>query len=539
MQPNERPSRLLFFLGSCILLTLCVIGYQVIEGQQPYKWSPRTKHSTLDQQNFINRKRIRVNDPDALQPETEKPQEQHDTQKTTPPQESEDSSDEEKGSRPLQNATVTVPPETATGEPEPESAYETTVLRDQIVGKEIDDDAMEWGHYKPHMIYSLSQRDVATHNTVAFNTGYLNQRSGSVMLSFRQKLERDEIRFEFVENDGHSYSAFQIEDQTAEFSLQSSFLKVRADSFQQDWIAVHRHAARPQAQERTFGLVQSFGVEVYDEQHDKHLSVELELRRFFFVGTVVDREGNAHGYFTVYARRNGEVVDFEEAEERASFFCEQHSAQSNWRVLEQVQAAFRQGRFANAQQPHCNFGAIMFTFSQHDDVEFVLQFSSREPPLYVADYAPLLAERSAAYAQRLNRFYEKQSAPQPGADYRKCLNHAISNLFGGLTYKYGSLQIRQQSQPVNKPIFSFTPSRQRFSWSFLWDDGFHNAVACRVQPQVSFLGERERERRRRAAPSETSARNQGGRRKRGPYCRSPHRDAVLMSNIILYSTRSA
>ena len=40
-----------------------------------------------------------------------------------------------------------------------------------------------------------------------------------------------------------------------------------------------------------------------------------------------------------------------------------------------------------------------------------------------------------------------------------------------------------ESKP--KEIFSFTPSRTRFGWSFLWDDGFHNAVASKIQPRLS------------------------------------------------------
>ncbi|KRX04043.1 Six-hairpin glycosidase-like protein [Pseudocohnilembus persalinus] len=68
-----------------------------------------------------------------------------------------------------------------------------------------------------------------------------------------------------------------------------------------------------------------------------------------------------------------------------------------------------------------------------------------------------------------------------------CLNAAISNLYGGMTYKYGNLKFTQsyeEQKQSPKAIFSFTPSRQRFSWSFLWDDGFHNAVICRISPDI-------------------------------------------------------
>ena len=52
----------------------------------------------------------------------------------------------------------------------------------------------------------------------------------------------------------------------------------------------------------------------------------------------------------------------------------------------------------------------------------------------------------------------------------------------GLSYEYGTLQIKNGSKFVpNKPLelLSFSPSRKRFPWGFLWDDGFHCEVAVR------------------------------------------------------------
>lgn len=37
-----------------------------------------------------------------------------------------------------------------------------------------------------------------------------------------------------------------------------------------------------------------------------------------------------------------------------------------------------------------------------------------------------------------------------------------------------------------KELLSFSPSRKRFPWGFLWDDGFHNEVAARVEPDTSL-----------------------------------------------------
>ena len=37
-----------------------------------------------------------------------------------------------------------------------------------------------------------------------------------------------------------------------------------------------------------------------------------------------------------------------------------------------------------------------------------------------------------------------------------------------------------------KELLSFSPSRKRFPWGFLWDDGFHNEIAIRKDKELSF-----------------------------------------------------
>ena len=55
-------------------------------------------------------------------------------------------------------------------------------------------------------------------------------------------------------------------------------------------------------------------------------------------------------------------------------------------------------------------------------------------------------------------------------------------MFDGLSYEYGALHIKKgQINIPNEPnhLLSFCPSRKRFPWGFLWDDGFHCEVAVR------------------------------------------------------------
>ena len=63
-----------------------------------------------------------------------------------------------------------------------------------------------------------------------------------------------------------------------------------------------------------------------------------------------------------------------------------------------------------------------------------------------------------------------------------CGEAAYNRLIEGLSYEYGKLRIVNGSLAVDNPpleLLSFSPSRKRFPWGFLWDDGFHNEVAVR------------------------------------------------------------
>lgn len=59
----------------------------------------------------------------------------------------------------------------------------------------------------------------------------------------------------------------------------------------------------------------------------------------------------------------------------------------------------------------------------------------------------------------------------------------LSNLLGGIGYYYGPILIKSKnkdgaSYDEPAPLFTGSPSRNRFPRGFLWDEGFHLILIC-------------------------------------------------------------
>lgn len=70
-----------------------------------------------------------------------------------------------------------------------------------------------------------------------------------------------------------------------------------------------------------------------------------------------------------------------------------------------------------------------------------------------------------------------------------CDGKALKQLLQGLSYEYGTLILKNGSRNLPnepKPLLSLTPSRKRFPWGFLWDDGFHCELLSRHNPSLTL-----------------------------------------------------
>ncbi|NXY88277.1 MOGS glucosidase, partial [Alcedo cyanopectus] len=100
-----------------------------------------------------------------------------------------------------------------------------------------------------------------------------------------------------------------------------------------------------------------------------------------------------------------------------------------------------------------------------------------------------LAERAAAFERRFEEIFSLSRRGFP-APQRRFAQAALSELLGGLGYFHGQplLQAVPGERPVPGPetgLLTAVPSRSFFPRGFLWDEGFHQLLLSRWDPELS------------------------------------------------------
>jgi len=100
-----------------------------------------------------------------------------------------------------------------------------------------------------------------------------------------------------------------------------------------------------------------------------------------------------------------------------------------------------------------------------------------------------LARHQAAFERRFEETFglERKGFPAP---QRRFAQAALSNMLGGMGYFHGRplVQSPLHEQPVPYPessLFTAVPSRSFFPRGFLWDEGFHQLLLARWDPELS------------------------------------------------------
>ena len=131
-------------------------------------------------------------------------------------------------------------------------------------------------------------------------------------------------------------------------------------------------------------------------------------------------------------------------------------------------------------------GTVPFTI----DIAFESDsFVDREDSLVGEKYTQTLAEKEDNFDLKFEQLFQLSNK-----GYNDSAIHfaqsAMSNMIGGIGYFYGSSIVKSKynSMPVpywEAPLYTAVPSRSFFPRGFLWDEGFHNLLISRWDPEIS------------------------------------------------------
>ena len=123
------------------------------------------------------------------------------------------------------------------------------------------------------------------------------------------------------------------------------------------------------------------------------------------------------------------------------------------------------------------------------DIVYESDSSIRDESLVGEKYTQTLSDREENFDLKFEQLFQLSSK-----GYNDSAVHfaqsALSNMIGGIGYFYGSSIVKSRHNPMpvsywEAPLYTGVPSRSFFPRGFLWDEGFHNLLISRWDPEIS------------------------------------------------------
>lgn len=139
-----------------------------------------------------------------------------------------------------------------------------------------------------------------------------------------------------------------------------------------------------------------------------------------------------------------------------------------------------------------NFVLTQVTVTPPYELEVIFEsgsFVDRPNRLSGDTYDQALAEYSGKFDERFHKLFNLQGKGFSKED-NEAAKEVLSNMVGGIGYFYGSslVQSSHNKEPVEywkASLYTAVPSRSFFPRGFLWDEGFHNLLLMRWDPDIS------------------------------------------------------
>ncbi|CAD8045852.1 unnamed protein product [Paramecium primaurelia] len=337
------------------------------------------------------------------------------------------------------------------------------------------DESMRWGTYKPQLLHAVTQRNMKTFNPITGALMYADH-IGTDDRSLVYKipdLNTEQVKINPVHHNGKDFNVQLISDPNTKSIIQTTFIKFPMESkvnfvdeiktlviekpLQLFYVLTIEQFNQFNLETRTFQVnVTNNGIRVSTYNED-----ETRMEHFFITITVNDRDYQYNctdekiSNLTIRTLFNDYIFNYD------------------------PRPTLMQAIFSNSTNTNnSNLVAIEFRAQPGDNIIIQVTQTDKYIPDYGFDNLQQLSDSLAA----INKFNFKKVF---GTD-NKCAYSSFNNLMAGLLFTYGNLScvINKDTCTAFKPMLSHTPSRFGFPRPFLWDEGFHNMIACKMNPDI-------------------------------------------------------
>ncbi|UYV60789.1 MOGS [Cordylochernes scorpioides] len=143
-------------------------------------------------------------------------------------------------------------------------------------------------------------------------------------------------------------------------------------------------------------------------------------------------------------------------------------------------------------QRAANFAVYQVTFTPPLDLEIIFEsesFKGRPNQLSGLIYEEELRSRRARFSSQFEEVFQLKKKGYSEGDIQ-IAQSIFSNMIGSVGYFYGSsvVQSIHNKKPLENwaaPLLTAVPSRSFFPRGFLWDEGFHNLLISRWDPDLT------------------------------------------------------
>ena len=386
--------------------------------------------------------------------------------------------------------------------------------KEHFIQPEFDKEMM-WGHYKPHLIYSLSQRDIISNNPITFSLMYYDPDNLIKNSDLKYKVEdtaNDDVLINYEVNNGKSFSLHRIFDKTLDINLLTSFIKVGIGEF---YLIIENSEIKIKTENKKIGVVLNSALQVFDKNLNDNRTLSLSFdEKGWIIKIIANKFLNYHDeYLKIYLFLNETLIS--PKDNKYLDFCFNsfnYPKELNWLIKDLIFTDLVKSKkseyffsfFKNPDKKrfyHRNIRNklsdndstltyLNFCFNKCDNFKLIIHFNTNALPSEVI--TPLdISSLKFNYISEFNTKFKKKfifykSIPSIQLE---CAKQSLTNLLGGLCYSYGNLDCNQKEDNSNdyfKSMLSHTPSRLGFPRPFLWDEGFHTLITSYWSPETSL-----------------------------------------------------